>query len=137
VDEVLRWAGPAGISTLRHTTGPVPVGDVTIGAHEFVLVALESANRDPRHYPVPERFDLRRNAGHGVAFGHGVHHCLGAALARLEGQVAIGHLITRFPDLAFASDPGSLRWRPNIMMRGLDRLPITLIPERSNDGSSV
>ena len=125
VEEFLRFDGPVNLATFRHTTEPVQVGGTTIPAGEVVLVSLASANRDSDHYPAPDRLDLHRDAGH-LAFGHGIHHCLGAPLARLEGEVAFRTLLTRFPDLALATDPGELTWRQSILMRGLTRLPVRL-----------
>jgi cytochrome P450 len=91
-----------------------------------VLVALASADRDPDRFPVPDELDLHREpAGH-LAFGHGLHHCLGAPLARLEGDVAFRTLLARFPDLALAGDPDELTWRASLLMRGLTRLPVRL-----------
>ncbi len=125
VEEFLRLDGPVNLATFRHTTAPVEVGGTTVPAGEVVLVSLASANRDPDHYPAPDELDLHRDAGH-LAFGHGIHHCLGAPLARLEGEVAFRTLLTRFPDLHLAVDPDELTWRQSILMRGLTRLPVQL-----------
>jgi cytochrome P450 len=125
VEEFLRLDGPVNLATYRHTTAPVEVGGTTIPAGEVVLVSLASANRDPDHYAAPDELDLHREASH-LAFGHGIHHCLGAPLARLEGEVAFRTLLARFPDLALAVDPGELTWRQSILMRGLTRLPVRL-----------
>ncbi|HEY3463943.1 MAG TPA: cytochrome P450 [Amycolatopsis sp.] len=96
-----------------------------IPAGEFVAVSLSSANRDERRFPEPDRLDLTRRTGGHVAFGHGIHYCLGAPLARLEGQVAIGRLITRFPRLRL--DAGlEPTWRFSLLMRGLEALPVRL-----------
>ncbi|SES78640.1 cytochrome P450 family protein [Geodermatophilus poikilotrophus] len=125
VEEFLRLDGPVNLATFRHTTEPVEVGGTTIPAGEVVLVSLASANRDPDHYTAPDELDLHREASH-LAFGHGIHHCLGAPLARLEGEVAFRTLLARFPDLTLAVDPGELTWRQSILMRGLTRLPVRL-----------
>jgi cytochrome P450 len=125
VEEFLRFDGPVHLATFRHTTAPVEMGGTTIPAGEVVLVSLASANRDPEHYADPDELDLHREAGH-LAFGHGIHHCLGAPLARLEGEVAFRTLLDRFPDLALAVDPAELTWRQSILMRGLTRLPVRL-----------
>ncbi|MCV2488220.1 cytochrome P450 [Geodermatophilus sp. YIM 151500] len=125
VEEFLRLDGPVNLATFRHTTEPVEVGGSTIPAGEVVLVSLASANRDPDRYPAPDELDLHRDAGH-LAFGHGIHHCLGAPLARLEGEVAFRTLLGRFPDLALAADPDGLTWRRSILMRGLTHLPVRL-----------
>ena len=125
VEEFLRLDGPVNLATFRHTTAPVEVGGRTIPAGEVVLVSLASANRDPDRYPAADELDWHREAGH-LAFGHGIHHCLGAPLARLEGEVAFRTLLTRFPDLDLAVDPDELTWRQSILMRGLTRLPVRL-----------
>jgi cytochrome P450 len=125
VEEFLRFDGPVDLATFRHTTETVEIGGTTIPPGEVVLVALASANRDPEHYPAADDLDLHRDAGH-LAFGFGIHHCLGAPLARLEGEVAFRTLLARFPDLALACEPDELTWRPSMLMRGLTRLPVRL-----------
>jgi cytochrome P450 len=125
VEELLRFDGPVNLATFRHTTEPVEIGGVLIPPGEVVLVALASADRDPGHFPAADELDLHRDAGH-LAFGYGLHHCLGAPLARLEGDVAFRTLLARFPDLALAVEPEQLRWRSSTLMRGLTRLPVLL-----------
>jgi cytochrome P450 len=126
VDEILRHEGPLNIATYRYTTQPLQLGDVLIPAGEFVMVSLASANRDPAVFDDADRFDITRNANGHMAFGYGIHYCVGAQLARMEGEIAIGKLLDRFPKLAFARDPGELRWRPSTLMRGLETLPLRL-----------
>jgi cytochrome P450 len=125
VEEFLRFDGPVDLATFRHTTEPVEIGGVTIPAGEVVLVALASADRDPDHFPAADDLDLHRDPGH-LAFGFGLHHCLGAPLARLEGDVAFRTLLARFPSLALAVEPSELQWRSSMLMRGLTRLPVRL-----------
>jgi len=124
VDELLRYDAPVQFSR-RITVAPLDVGERTIPAGIFVLAGLASSNRDPDFWgPTVDDLDLgRETAGQHVSFGSGSHFCLGAALARLEGQVAMGRLIRRFNDLDLA-DPGP-EWNGRINLRGLDRLPIT------------
>ncbi|MGY1623850.1 cytochrome P450 [Geodermatophilus sp. SYSU D00965] len=126
VEEFLRFDGPVDLATFRHTTEPVEIAGTTIPAGQVVLVALASANRDPGHYPAPDRLDLERDTTGHLAFGFGLHHCLGAPLARLEGDVAFRTLLARFPDLAPAADPDGPAWRPSMLIRGLTRLPVRL-----------
>jgi cytochrome P450 len=126
VEEFLRFDGPIDLATFRHTTEPVEIAGTTIPAGEIVLVALASANRDPGQFAVADELDPRREAAGHLAFGFGIHHCLGAPLARLEGDVAFRTLLGRFPDLALATAPELLRWRPSILIRGLERLPVRL-----------
>jgi cytochrome P450 len=132
VEEFLRFDGPVNLATFRHTTEPVDIGGVTIPPDEVVLVALASADRDPSRYPAADDLDLHRDAAGHLAFGFGLHHCLGAPLARLEGDVAFRTLLARFPDLALAVEPDQLSWRSSILMRGLTRLPVRL---RASDGT--
>jgi cytochrome P450 len=126
VDEFLRYDGPINHAMLRYTTAPVDLGGTTIPADEFVLVSLSSANRDDARFPNADHLDVTRAAGGHLAFGHGIHFCLGAPLARLEGQIAIGRLLDRFPDLALATAPATLRWRNTTLLRGLESLPVRL-----------
>lgn len=126
VEEFLRYDGPIGHATLRYTTEPLELNGVVIPAGEFVLVSLSSANRDPDRFPEADTLDVTRTGGGHLAFGHGIHFCLGAPLARLEGQIAIGRLLERFPDLALATDPAELRWRNSTLLRGLESLPVRL-----------
>jgi cytochrome P450 len=83
-------------------------------------------NRDPAQFPDPDRLDLGRDTSGHVAFGHGVHHCLGAPLARMEAEVALGALLARFPHISLAVPPEELRWRPVSLMNGLESLPVRL-----------
>jgi cytochrome P450 len=124
VEELLRYEGPIHIGTYRFTAEPIVIGGVEIPAGEFVALSMSSANRDERRFTDPDRLDIRRHAVGHVAFGHGIHHCLGAPLARLEGQVALGRLIARFPELRPAADPASPTWRFSLLMRGLEALPV-------------
>jgi cytochrome P450 len=126
VEEFLRYEGPVNQATLRFTTEPVTFGDVTIPTDELVFVSLASANRDTERFPEADRFDITRSTGGHLAFGHGIHFCLGAPLARLEGEVAVNSLLKRFPDLALAAEPDELTWRSSTLMRGLFTLPVRL-----------
>nr|WP_269856422.1 cytochrome P450 [Streptomyces sp. RPT161] len=133
VEEMLRWDGPVETPTYRFTTEPYEVGGTVIpGGGELVLVALADADRDPDRFPEPNRFDIRRPAGGHVAFGHGIHYCLGAPLARLEARIAIRTLLERCPDLALDADPAALTWREGMLIRGPHQLPVRFTPaERS------
>jgi cytochrome P450 len=125
VDELLRYDPPVQDSR-RITLTDVEIQGRTIPAHSFLLTALASANRDAAHFgPTADDLDLTRaNAGQHVSFGGGVHHCLGAALARLEGQVAIGSLVRRYPRMELTADP--LVYNGRFVLRGLTALPVTL-----------
>jgi cytochrome P450 len=124
VEEFLRTGSPIHIATIRYTTEPVPVGDVEIPAGEFVMISLLAANADPARFEDPRELDITRPMGGHLAFGHGIHYCLGAPLARLEGEIAIGRLLARFPSLRLAVDPSELRWRTSTLVRGLRQLPV-------------
>jgi cytochrome P450 len=126
VDELLRYVNPLNHATDRFTLEPVEIGGVTIPAREWVLCVTSSANRDPDRFPGADRLDVGRDAGGHVAFGHGIHFCLGAPLARLEGEVAFGALLSRFPSLSLAADPVTLRWRQSSLIHGLETLPVRL-----------
>jgi cytochrome P450 len=126
VEELLRFTNPVNHANDRFTTEDVPVGDVVIPAGEWVLPAISSANRDSAQFPDPDRLDLGRDTSGHVAFGHGIHHCLGAPLARMEAEVALGALLDRFPRISLALPSSELRWRPVSLMNGLESLPVRL-----------
>jgi cytochrome P450 len=124
VEEFLRYDSPAQQSR-RVTTAPYTIGGREIPAGSFVIAGLASANRDERHFG-PDAGELRldrEDARTQVSFGAGPHHCLGAALARLEGRVAISRLVTRFPDL---SQNGDVEWNGRLNLRGAEQLPIAV-----------
>ncbi|MFE9724049.1 cytochrome P450 [Streptomyces sp. NPDC005794] len=124
VEEMLRYEGPVETATFRFTREPVQVGPVVIPRGEAVLVALGSGDHDPGRYPDPDTFDIRREAQGHLAFGHGIHFCLGAPLARMEGRVAIRALLERCPGLTRDSDDEDLDWLPGLLLRGVRRLPV-------------
>ncbi|HEY3709000.1 MAG TPA: cytochrome P450 [Amycolatopsis sp.] len=126
VEEFLRFDGPINIATLRFTTEPIEVGGTTIPEGEFVQVSLLAANRDAERFPDPDELDVTRPAGGHVAFGHGIHYCVGAPLARLEAEIALGGLLARFPDLRLAVEPEQLRYRNSTLVHGLQELPVLL-----------
>ena len=106
-------------------------GTVIPGGGELVLVAMADANRDPARYAEPGRFDITRDARGHVAFGHGIHYCLGAPLARIEARIAIRSLLQRFPGLRLDADPAELKWRTGMLIRGPQSLPVTWSPGSS------
>jgi cytochrome P450 len=127
VEELLRFV-PLGAAAAfpRYATEDVELGGVTIRAGEPVLVSIGAANFDERAFAEPDRFDVARAQQNGhIGFGHGAHHCLGAQLARVELQVALGILTTRFPDLAFAVAEPDLVWKTGLFVRGPKTLPVT------------
>ncbi|APA99322.1 cytochrome P450 family protein [Nocardia seriolae] len=126
VEEFLRFDGPVNMSTLRHTTEPITIAETTIPAGEFVFVALVSANRDPDRYPAPDTLDPDRDTTGHLAFGHGIHFCVGAPLARLEARIAFAGLLSRFPNLRLAPAADNLTWHQSTLIHSLQELPVLL-----------
>ena len=127
VEELLRYTSPVDMATERYAREDVEVAGNTIPRGELVLAVLGSANRDERHFENPDALDLARDPNRHLAFGRGgVHHCLGAPLARIEGQIAVGAFLRRFPEASLAVRPDSLRWRRGLFLRGLKRLPLVV-----------
>jgi cytochrome P450 len=122
VEELLRWDGPVQ-RTARIPSEDVTIDGRTIRAGEMVMPFIGAADRDPAQFRDPDRLDLARADNRHVAFGLGIHFCLGAPLARLEGQLAIGALVRRLPKLALATDTPD--WRPSLTLRGLASLPVS------------
>ncbi|WP_053733063.1 cytochrome P450 [Nocardia sp. NRRL S-836] len=125
-EEFLRLEGPVNVATFRYTKEPLDLGGVTVPAGEIVMVSLIAANRDPEKYENPAQLDVTRSAQGHLAFGHGIHFCLGAPLARLEFDVALTQLLARFPNLSLAAEPETLVWRDSTLIRGLHTLPVRL-----------
>ncbi len=126
VEELIRHDGPAHHATFRYATEPVALGGTTIPAGGQVLVCVAAANRDGGRFTDADTVDVTRSGPRHLGFGHGIHHCLGAALARVEATVALGALLRRFPDLRPAADVDALRWDrgDGIVLRGLTALPV-------------
>jgi cytochrome P450 len=126
IEEFLRYESPVHLATFRVTTEDVEVDGQVIPAGQPVLISLLSANRDEDRFAEPRRFDITARETSHVAFGHGIHFCLGAPLARLEGQVAFASLLRRFPDMRLAEPGRRIAWRPGSLMHGLAGLPVRL-----------
>ncbi len=124
VEEVLRWDSPVHSTPARFAAEDVEYSGVTIPAGSVVLLSLASANRDDERFDDAERLRIDRDATGHTAFGHGLHHCLGAQLARIEGQEAVGALLRRFPDLALDAPVEELLHRRSTLVRGLRALPV-------------
>jgi cytochrome P450 PksS len=124
VEELLRFTSPVDLATERYTREEVTLGGITIPRGEMVVVALTSANRDERQFPHPDTLDLTREPNKHLAFGFGAHFCLGAPLARLEGQLAINTLLRRLPNLRLPVAPSQMRWRRGLLLRGVETLPV-------------
>ncbi len=124
VEELLRYLTIIPFSTRRAARSDIEIGGVTIRAGEGVFLLTSSANRDPELFPDPDTVDVTRDARRHVAFGYGVHQCLGQPLARVELQVALSTLLRRLPTLRLAVDPGELRYTGESVSYGLRELPI-------------
>lgn len=126
LDEMLRYDGPVRNATWRFPTEPVVIGGQEMLPGEPILISLLAANRDPAAFPDPDVFRPGRTGEPHLAFGRGPHYCIGAALAKIEAEAAIGSVLRRFPDLSLAVDPAELTWWPSAIMRGLFSLPVRL-----------
>jgi cytochrome P450 len=124
VEEFLRFARLGGLAPARVTAEDVEIGGVTIPAGEEVIPLFASANRDPSVFSDPERFDVSRDAANHLSFGAGVHHCLGAQLARVELQEAFRGLIGRLPGLRLAVPASELQFKPGMAIHSLRELPV-------------
>ncbi len=123
IEELLRYDGPV------HLTGRIATQELEIGGRRFqpgeqVVVLLAAANRDPERFDDPDRLDVGRADNHHLTFSHGIHYCLGASLARVEGQVAIGSLVRRFPDMQLVTDEP--KYRDHFVLRGLRELRVAV-----------
>jgi cytochrome P450 len=135
VEEFARYYSPVDFANARYTTCDVDIGGSRILRGQAVLASLASANRDETKFERPEILHVGREPNRHVAFGHGMHHCLGILLARLEAQVAFATLLRRCPELRLATPRGALRWRPSVLLRGLQSLPVSTSP-RGNIASA-
>ena len=131
VEELLRYDSPVQLATERFAREEVAFEGVTIPRGGLVFAAIGAANRDERQFDHPDSLQLERDPNRHLAFGQGVHFCLGASLARLEGQIAINTLLRRAPDLRLAVPRNALRHRPTLILRGLQSLPVAFSRRRA------
>lgn len=124
VEELLRYTAPVSLSDERWATEDISLHGKLIRKGDMVVAALVAANADPQHCPGGAELDITRQSQQHLAFGKGIHFCLGAPLARLEGQIAFSTLLRRLPNLRLTSDPAQLTWNANPMLRGLKSLPV-------------
>lgn len=128
VEEMLRYDCPVERAPMRYAAEDVEMAGITIRRGDAVSVVLGSANRDSAYFVAADTFDIARDPNRHLAFGQGIHYCLGAPLARLEGRIAMQALIAQMPDLHLAVPTDALRWRTHPIMRGLQRLPVAWTP---------
>ncbi len=126
VEELLRFTNPVEHGTSRIAREAVEIAGVALPRGAHVLALISSANRDETVFAEPDRLDITRHPNRHIAFGFGMHYCLGAPLARLEGRIAIQSLVQRFPEMCLAVPPQRLRWRSSVAVRGLRELPVAL-----------
>jgi cytochrome P450 len=130
VEEILRWDPPVPHATFRYAIRDITLGGTVIPGYAQVIISLAAASRDPARYHCPAAFDPSRADTRHLAFGHGIHHCLGARLARLEGVIAFTRLLSRFPDMRLAVPRSDLHWDhgDGLVLRGLSELPVIVRP---------
>jgi cytochrome P450 PksS len=126
IEELLRFGNPVQINAPRFARVDMELAGVDIPRGAQVAPILASANRDETHFEEPDRLDIGRQQNKHVAFGFGVHYCVGAPLARLEGKAAFAAIVKRYPDIHLAVPPSSLEWRRSQSVRGLTKLPLHL-----------
>jgi cytochrome P450 len=124
VEEMLRYDGPIGESTVRWALEDIDLNGHKIAAGDMVFALLLAANRDPEAFENPDLFDITRNPNKHLAFGHGIHYCLGAPLARIEGAIAINTLLRRLPKLRLAVNPDDLKWNETLLLHGMSAMPV-------------
>lgn len=126
VEELLRSQGPIAHATFRYTAEQVTIAGEDIPPGEIVMISPMAANHDPEKFRDPETFDITRSANGHLAFGHGIHHCLGAALARTETQIALSHVFARYPGMRLATAAEDFPWQPSPTIAGFGTLPVHL-----------
>lgn len=126
IEEMLRYNGPVEFSTSRWAAEDMDFHGVHMKKGDLVVIALNSANRDASQFENPDIFDITREKSQHLAFGKGIHLCLGAPLARLEGEIAINTLLRRYPHFELQRNIDELEWRPGMIVRGVKEIPISL-----------
>lgn len=124
IEEMLRYNGPVECTTTRIAGEDIDWDGHHIAYGDIILPSLMAANHDPSVFEHPETFDITRNPNPHVAFGHGIHYCLGAPLARMEGTIAINALLERFPNIQLNADVDDLEWSDQLLLRGMRTLPV-------------
>src|SRR6201999_870920 len=132
VEEFLRFITPVQFTKPRFVRKDVELGGVRLRKGEKIMPMLAAANMDPQANPHPERLDLQRKPNRHIAFGTGIHFCLGHQLARIEGRCALKSLFRRWPQLALAVDPSDIVWRTRPGLKAIDRLPVVAAQQTPN-----
>ena len=132
IEELLRYTSPVFMSTERYAREDVTLHGITIPRGQMTLGVIGSANRDEKVFYNPDELDITREPNKHLSFGHGIHFCLGAPLARVEAEIAISTLLRRIPELRLSVPPDTLRWRPSMILRGLDSLPISFAASKQS-----
>lgn len=130
IEELVRFESPVEMATERYAREPITIAGTTIPRGELVFAVLASANRDEQQFPNGDTLDLTRDPNRHLSFGQGIHYCLGAPLARMEGQIALNTLLRRIPDLRLSVPDDQLRWRRTLVVRGMESMPVAFTPER-------
>lgn len=125
IEELLRYYSPVEIASERYATEPLTIAGYSIPKDGLTLAVIGSANRDASQFTNADMLDITRDPNKHLAFGQGIHYCVGAPLARLEGSIALGSLLERFPTLRLAVPRDNVRWRSGLIMRSLESLPVT------------
>jgi cytochrome P450 len=125
IEEMLRYDGPVQ-ATMRYIRQDVEIAGAQVPAGTLIFVLLAAANRDPAAFAEPEAFDIARAPNEHLAFGEGIHFCIGAPLARMEGAIAIGSLLARYPKLRESAPQAPLKYKGSFFLRGLAALPLAV-----------
>lgn len=125
IEEALRFHSPVELTTIRWTAEPFILHGQEIKRKDVIIISLASANRDEKIFPNADMFDIERKNNLHIAFGHGIHFCLGAQLARLESKIAISTLLRRCPNIQIKGGKEQIKWKGNFLMRALEELPLT------------
>jgi cytochrome P450 PksS len=126
VEEMLRFESPVSSTTNRWAMEDVEIRGQAIQKGDLVVASLLAANRDPEVFENPDTVDIRRNPNRHMAFGYGIHYCLGAPLARMEGAIAINTLLREMPKLQLAIEPQNIEWNETLLLRSMKALPVSL-----------
>ena len=125
VEEFLRFHSPVALGTSRWAGEDLEFGGKQMRRGDSLLLSLAAANHDPEEFAQADELDITRKENRHLAFGMGIHYCLGAPLARMEGQIAISTLLRRLPNLRLAVPAEELLWRPSMLLLGVSKLPVT------------